>query len=102
MSVIIRTVEAGSPCDLAGVQPGGGLVSINSHEILDVLDIPLYHSGLSAKPLAFDLYYFAAVIMSASGAKTVRSFIFAAMGTFYKGGSRHSPYVGTSFITPCL
>lgn len=44
MSVIIRTVEAGSPCDLAGVQPGGGLVSINSHEILDVLDYRFYQN----------------------------------------------------------
>ncbi len=42
MSVLINSVEAHSAADLAGIRGGDTLVSINSNEIVDVLDYRFY------------------------------------------------------------
>ena len=42
MAVIIESVVPGSAADKAGVKPGEGLVSVNGHEIMDVLDYRFY------------------------------------------------------------
>lgn len=45
MSVIIESVEKGSPCDKAGIKSGYTLLSINGNEIMDVLDYRFYQMG---------------------------------------------------------
>lgn len=42
MAVIIESIVPGSAADKAGVKPGEGLVSVNGHEIVDVLDYRFY------------------------------------------------------------
>ncbi len=42
MSVLITNVEQRSPCDKYGVLPGHTLISINGHNIADVLDYQFY------------------------------------------------------------
>ena len=44
MSVVIRSVEPGSPCHKAGIPAGGRLISINKQEIVDVLDYRFYQN----------------------------------------------------------
>ncbi len=45
MSVIIETVEKGSPAYKAGIKGGYTLLSINKNEIMDVLDYRFYQIG---------------------------------------------------------
>ncbi|MBR6533674.1 MAG: DUF512 domain-containing protein [Clostridia bacterium] len=45
MSVIIESVEKGSPAYKAGLESGYGLLSINGNEIMDVLDYRFYQMG---------------------------------------------------------
>ena len=45
MSVIIKTVEKGSPAYKAGLESGYTLLSINGNEIMDVLDYRFYQMG---------------------------------------------------------
>ncbi len=42
MSVVIREVEKKSLCDKHGISKGHKLISINNHEILDILDYQFY------------------------------------------------------------
>lgn len=49
MSVLIKYVESGSPCDIAGLKPGDRLVSINGKEIVDVLDYRFYQNEKKLK-----------------------------------------------------
>ncbi|MBE6761062.1 MAG: DUF512 domain-containing protein [Ruminococcaceae bacterium] len=44
MSVLIRSVEEGSPAYKAGIQPESRLISINKNEICDVLDYRFYQN----------------------------------------------------------
>lgn len=44
MSVVIKSVDTGSPCGKAGIPAGGMLVSINGHKIVDVLDYRFYQN----------------------------------------------------------
>ncbi len=44
MSVLIRSVEKGSPAYKAGIQPESRLISINKNEICDVLDYRFYQN----------------------------------------------------------
>lgn len=45
MSVIIKSVNKGSPADLAGIKSGDSLVSIDGNEIMDVLDYRFYQDS---------------------------------------------------------
>ena len=45
MAVEIQSVEPGSHAALAGILPGETLVSINGHEIYDVLDYRFYETS---------------------------------------------------------
>ncbi len=45
MSFKIVSVDPGSPADRAGISPGEKLVSVNGHEISDVLDYRYYTAG---------------------------------------------------------
>ena len=45
MSVIIKSVDKGSPADLAGIKSGDSLVSIDGNEIMDVLDYRFYQDS---------------------------------------------------------
>lgn len=45
MSVIIKSVDAGSPAAIAGLKDGDNLVSINGNEIMDVLDYRFYQNN---------------------------------------------------------
>ena len=45
MSVIIKSVDSGSPADRAGLKEGYTLISINKNEIMDVLDYRFYQSN---------------------------------------------------------
>lgn len=45
MSVIIKTVEKGSPAYKCGIKSGNVLLSINGNEIMDVLDYRFYQMG---------------------------------------------------------
>ena len=38
MSTVIASVDRRSPAQLAGIKPGEQLLTINGHEIIDVLD----------------------------------------------------------------
>ena len=38
----VKTVQEGSPADLAGVRPGETLLQIGEHRIVDVLDYKYY------------------------------------------------------------
>ncbi len=49
MSVIIRSVEEGSPCYKVGVTAESKLISINRHEIFDVLDYRFYQNEKKLK-----------------------------------------------------
>ena len=49
MSVLIKYVEPGSPCDVAGLKSGDRLVSINGNEIVDVLDYRFYQNEKKLK-----------------------------------------------------
>ena len=42
MSVIINSVDIGSPAHKAGIKDGYTLISINKNEIMDVLDYRFY------------------------------------------------------------
>jgi len=44
VSVLIKSVESGSSADRAGIKPGQTLVSINGHDIYDVLDFRFYET----------------------------------------------------------
>ncbi len=44
MSVKIKSVVKGSPCDIAGIKAGYTLISINANEIVDVLDYRYYQN----------------------------------------------------------
>lgn len=44
MSILIKEVIPGSFANKAGIKPGWRLISINSHEIMDVLDYRFYES----------------------------------------------------------
>lgn len=44
MAVIISGIEPNSPADLAGIKAEGRLISINRHEIFDVLDFRFYQN----------------------------------------------------------
>jgi putative radical SAM enzyme (TIGR03279 family) len=39
---VVDTVEAGSPCDRAGIRPGDVLLSINGHKLRDAVDYQFY------------------------------------------------------------
>ncbi len=52
MSVTIKYVEPGSPCDVAGLKSGYKLVSINGKEIVDVLDYRFYQNDKKIKLVA--------------------------------------------------
>ena len=45
MSVIIKSVDSGSPADKAGIKAGYTLISINKNEIMDVLDYRFYQNN---------------------------------------------------------
>lgn len=42
MSTVITSIDRHSPCDKAGVKVGEKLISINGHEVVDVLDYRFY------------------------------------------------------------
>lgn len=42
MSTIITSVDRHSPAERAGINPGEQLLTINGHEIIDVLDYRFY------------------------------------------------------------
>ena len=42
MSTVIASVDRRSPAQLAGIKPGEQLLTINGHEIIDVLDYRFY------------------------------------------------------------
>src|SRR5438270_5620886 len=39
---IVDTVDAGSPCDLAGIQPNDVLLSVNGEKLRDVIDFQFF------------------------------------------------------------
>lgn len=39
---VVDTVEAGSPCDLAGIEPGDVILRINGHKLRDVIDYQFF------------------------------------------------------------
>ncbi|HEX6510347.1 MAG TPA: DUF512 domain-containing protein [Chloroflexota bacterium] len=39
---VVDTVDAGSPCDLAGIRPGDVLLSINGHKLRDAIDYQFF------------------------------------------------------------
>ena len=45
MSVIINSVDIGSPAHKAGIKDGYTLISINKNEIMDVLDYRFYQNN---------------------------------------------------------
>ena len=45
MSVIIKSVDIGSPAHKAGIKDGYTLISINKNEIMDVLDYRFYQNN---------------------------------------------------------
>lgn len=44
MAVVIKSVEKNSPCEKAGITGNSKLISINGHEIVDVLDYRFYQN----------------------------------------------------------
>ena len=42
MSTIITSIDPGSPAMRAGLRPGQQLLSINGHDVVDVLDYRFY------------------------------------------------------------
>ena len=47
MSTVIASVDRRSPAQLAGIKPGEQLLTINGHEIIDVLDYRFYAPSIS-------------------------------------------------------
>ena len=45
MSVVIKGIEPDSPAQRAGIQAGEILVSLNGHDIIDILDYRFYRSN---------------------------------------------------------
>ena len=45
MSVVIKGIESGSPAQRAGIQAGEILVSLNGHDIVDILDYRFYETN---------------------------------------------------------
>ena len=45
MSVVIKGIEPDSPAQRAGIQAGEILVSLNGHDIIDILDYRFYETN---------------------------------------------------------
>ena len=50
MSTIITSVDRHSPAERAGITPGEQLLTINGHQIIDVLDYRFYGYGAHRVP----------------------------------------------------
>ena len=55
MSVLIKSVEPGSSADRAGIKPGQTLLSINGHDIHDVLDFRFYETERTVEVVVADM-----------------------------------------------
>ena len=111
MSVIISSVEKGSPAARSGIKSGETLLSINGNEIIDVLYYLFYQKETkllvevlrkNGKTKLFKIkkdeyrelgLCFDSYLMDAqrSCTKSVRSFVLAATVTLYKGRSSKLP-----------
>ena len=73
MSTVIASVDHRSPAQRAGIRPGEKLLTINGHEIVDVLDYRFY--GYDAKCRSWSCWSPTVAVRNATDSKSKRAWI---------------------------